>query len=228
MSWSSLPFYQKIRIEGPKLTEKHAAYLNKICAKSIVRALVPGIKVANLVKTFSNPSDFLETDICTNHILKASRGSGYVLDLANAKSVIPTLDRWKSELERAGLPVEFLIEEKINDAVYGTTGNAIDYKFFCFHGKPHFFLVRFGKNRHFYYLDHTPIKKEGSGILPRVDLAHMIDAATKLSAPFPFVRIDLYNGVDGVYFGEYTFHVRAGHMEFSPDLEFRFGKLWKS
>ncbi|GAA3268531.1 hypothetical protein GCM10020258_39990 [Sphingomonas yabuuchiae] len=29
--------------------------------------------------------------------------------------------------------------------------------------------------------------------------------AEALSAPFPFVRVDLYDGDDGIYFGELTF-----------------------
>ena len=33
----------------------------------------------------------------------------------------------------------------------------------------------------------------------------MIDAARALSAPFDFVRVDLYDGADGIYFGELTF-----------------------
>ena len=33
----------------------------------------------------------------------------------------------------------------------------------------------------------------------------MVAAARALSAPFAFVRVDLYDGTDGVYFGELTF-----------------------
>jgi hypothetical protein len=57
-------------------------------------------------------------------------------------------------------------------------------------------------------------------------LAPMIAYAKLLSAPFPFVRIDLYNGTDGVYFGEYTFHVNAGKQEFDAATERRLGAYW--
>jgi hypothetical protein len=36
-------------------------------------------------------------------------------------------------------------------------------------------------------------------------LKTMISAARALAAPFEYVRVDLYNGLDGVFFGEMTF-----------------------
>ena len=36
-------------------------------------------------------------------------------------------------------------------------------------------------------------------------LAAMTAIARALSAPFEYVRVDLYDGLDGVYFGELTF-----------------------
>lgn len=222
---------EKIAKYGPSLTKLHGDCLNKILAKTHVQALVPTLKVARLVKTFTSPSEFLDTDICSDHILKASRGSGLCYDLAGCKrlpEIRLLLKSWIESLRRIGHPPEFLIEEKINDAVYGPTGSAVDYKFFCFHGVPHFFLVRHNGHRNFYYTDMSPLKLDGGPQLPNIDLAPMLSAAAALSTPFPFVRIDLYNGVDGIYFGEYTFHVRAGAQEFSDTLEQKFGTLWRN
>lgn len=222
-----MPLYQKIAIEGPRLTVQHGIYLNKIKAKEIVGSTV---RTAKLVRTFLNPTEFTEKDIDAAHILKASRGSGLLLDLANVQSVAAArkeMMRWASELRHNGIPVEYLIEEKITDAVYGLTGSAVDYKFFCFNGEPHCFLCRFenGKYRNFYTLDYTLIKISSCEI-PKIDLTEMIRVARILSKPFPFVRIDLYNGIDGVYFGEFTFHVNAGHREFDMTTELKLGKLW--
>ena len=36
-------------------------------------------------------------------------------------------------------------------------------------------------------------------------IASMAAAARALAAPFEFVRVDLYDGADGIYFGELTF-----------------------
>ncbi len=219
---------EKIAKYGPIYTKTYADYLSKIKVKSHV-GTVPDLKVAKLIKTFDDPTLFLDSDIHMDHMVKASRGSGFVLDLATVKTAVQVraiLRDWSVRLTRKGLPCEFFIEEKITGAVYGKTGTAVDYKFFCFHGKPHFFLCRDGmSNRNFYDLDYRPIKLSGNQ-LPRIDLSAMIRVAETLSAPFPFVRIDLYNGVDGVYFGEYTFHVNAGKQEFDDATETALGSLW--
>jgi hypothetical protein len=222
-----IPLFQKIKVEGPKMTKQFADNLNKIKAKTIVQSIAD-VKVAKLIRIFYHPSDFCEDDINPNYILKASRWSGFCIDLsgANVSSVCEKLHEWKRILEQNELPVEFLIEEKLNDAIYGITGTAVDYKFFCFHGKPAFFLCRDGKNRNFYDLEYNPLKLASTSELPHIDLAPMISMAEKLSAPFPFVRIDLYNCKDGIYFGEYTFNCREGRQEFTMDLELRFGQLW--
>lgn len=225
---ATLPLYQKIAQEGPKMNKRYPQYLNKIKAKQIVQELVD-VKVAKLVKVLHKPSEFKDSDCNPAQILKASRGSGYCHDLSGAKhhDVVRRMYAWETELRAKGLPVEFLIEEKINDAVFGVTGTAVDYKFFCFHGKPAYFLIRFDGNRNFYDLDYKPIKLEGKKELPHIDLGPMIAIVEKLCAPFPFVRIDLYLGADGIYFGEYTFHVRAGAREFDLETERKFGALWR-
>ena len=220
---------EKIAQEGLSLNERHADYLNKIKVKTTVPATAPTAKIAKLITTFATPEEFNESHLNPNHILKASRGSGYLVDLANVKTVEQVrthMRSWANALHKVHKPVEYLIEEKIVDAVFGSTGTAADYKFFCFNGEPHFFLCRFNGNRNFYDLDYKPIKLQGKNQLPQIDLAPMLEIARQLSAPFPFVRIDLYHGADGVYFGEYTFHVNGGHREFNDKLERQFGKLW--
>jgi hypothetical protein len=228
-NWDSLLLHQKIAIKGPILTKHYGDYLNKIKVKSSVPMIVPEVRIAKLVRTFNDPNDFTKEDMNPNHILKASRGSGLLVDLATIRTPEEAhahMKYWIQKLNRVKKPVEFLIEEKITDAVFGKIGNAADYKFFCFHGQPAFFLCRFNRNRNFYDLDYNPLKLQRQSELPRIDIKPMIEIAKKLSAPFEFVRIDLYNGVDGVYFGEYTFHVNAGIREFDEATELRLGKLW--
>jgi hypothetical protein len=222
-----IPLYEKIAQEGPKLSQVHADYLHKVKAKEIAQKSAD-VKVSRIVKTFEKYYEFSQTDLNPKHILKAVRGSGMCLDLSNVRlaQVRSKIKEWDIYFRMKNMKPQYLIEEKIEDAVFGVTGTAADYKFFCFHGKPVYFLCRFDKNRNFYDLEYNPIKLEGSQELPQIQLAPMIKIAELLSAPFPFVRIDLYNGADGIYFGEYTFHVRNGKQEFPLDLELKFGKLW--
>ncbi len=55
----------------------------------------------------------------------------------------------------------------------------------------------------------------------------MLDIASRLAAPWPYVRVDLYWVGGHVYFGELTFHHGGGFEPFwppSPDAQF--GSLW--
>lgn len=54
----------------------------------------------------------------------------------------------------------------------------------------------------------------------------MKEIAKKLSAEFPFVRVDLYSVEDGVYFGELTFYPASGYGVFTPDeWDYKLGEL---
>ena len=55
----------------------------------------------------------------------------------------------------------------------------------------------------------------------------MISIASRLSAGFNFVRVDLYN-VDGkIYFGELTFTPTAGELKLRPESwDLKLGQKW--
>lgn len=55
----------------------------------------------------------------------------------------------------------------------------------------------------------------------------MVEIAEKLSAPFPHVRVDLYNVNGNIYFGELTFYDGSGYMTFTPDaFDKELGSYW--
>jgi len=111
-----------------------------------------------------------------------------------------------------------------------------DFKILCFDGVPKYVIVDkdryLGHKRNFYTTswervnvttDHeqfeTPYPK------PK-NFEEMLDIARKLSADFPFVRVDLYNVEGKIYFGELTFYPWAGYVQFTPDeFDFTLGKL---
>lgn len=111
-----------------------------------------------------------------------------------------------------------------------------DFKILCFHGEPHYIIV--DKDR---YIDHkrnfyttswervsvTTDHEQFETPYPKPkNFKEMMDVARKLSADFPFVRVDLYN-IDGkIYFGELTFYPWTGYVQFTPDeFDFTLGKL---
>lgn len=111
-----------------------------------------------------------------------------------------------------------------------------DFKILCFNGQPWYIIV--DKDR---YIDHkrnfyttswervsvTTDHEQFETPYPKPkNFEEMMEVARKLSADFPFVRVDLYN-IDGkIYFGELTFYPWTGYVQFTPDeFDFTLGKL---
>lgn len=109
-----------------------------------------------------------------------------------------------------------------------------DYKFYCYGGKAEYVMICSGREKgkpEFYFFDRNwqfyPfdkksrltrsknnkaiwITKDNHEIIKPKNLELMFDYADKLSKDFDFVRVDLYNALDKIYFGELTFTPSAG------------------
>lgn len=103
-----------------------------------------------------------------------------------------------------------------------------DYKFFCFNGRVKFFKIDFGRfvDHHAnYYLPNgdllpfgeeiCPPKFDADVVLPP-NISKMIEVAELLSTSIPFLRVDLYNVNNRIFFGELTFYPAAGLGRFTP------------
>lgn len=105
----------------------------------------------------------------------------------------------------------------------------IDYKFYCFSGKPEYCQVI--RNRKtfetidFYdmnwqimpFVGLNPKCTNDKNPLPRPNcLDEMIEICSLLCKDLPFVRIDLYNINQHPYFGEITFYPGGGFGRFKP------------
>lgn len=110
----------------------------------------------------------------------------------------------------------------------------LDYRFFCFDGEPKLLMMDIGvldeKGRHrhvyprnLYDMDFKllPIRwgrdrYDGFVEKPKY-LEKMIEISRKLSQPFPFCRVDLYN-IDGrIFFGEITFYHGGASQKIEPE-----------
>lgn len=124
-------------------------------------------------------------------------------------------------------PRRVVVEELISD---GENENLIDYKLFCFNGKVKMIYAISGRSfghgaevgvytPDFKKLDvHRADELPAKDALPKPqNFDKMIEIAEKLSAPFPHVRVDLYNVNGKIYFGELTFYDGSGYMSFTPD-----------
>ncbi|MBR5415504.1 MAG: hypothetical protein IK105_06165 [Thermoguttaceae bacterium] len=137
----------------------------------------------------------------------------------------------------SGKKHRILIEKYLDAGPGGLT----DYKFFCFDGEPKYLYVMTGRGD-----EEGPrlgIFDAGFNKLPcvrrgRRDLAEpiekpenygaMLEAARRLSAPFPHVRVDLYNIGGKIVFGELTFFSGTGYIAFDPDsFDYTLGEAFR-
>lgn len=113
-----------------------------------------------------------------------------------------------------------------------------DYKFFCFSGVPYLCQVignrSVGETIDFYdeKWEHVSISRppypNASDLQPKPSkYEEMLSIASELSKGFAFVRVDLYEYKDKVFFGEMTFTPANGMMIFKPDeWDYKLGSLW--
>lgn len=122
-----------------------------------------------------------------------------------------------------------LAEEYLEAKNEDFSSSVIDYKVWCFDGKPNSIWACYSRsaectyvnlydlewNVHPEYSIFTDHYRNGEGKVPRPKtLDRMLEIAADLSTGFPEVRVDFYE-IDGhLYFGEMTFASLAGKMNF--------------
>lgn len=168
-------------------------------------------------------------------VAKPSHGSGAVLFLEEKPSDA-ALRRFYRECQASYFPLfregqyyklqkKVLIERSLGTAGAGRKAPD-DFKFFCSRG--HVFLCQINIDR---YGDHRLVnmlvpdfvdcgveygtRRPDRPIVPPSRWRDFVAYAGKLSEPFDFVRVDLYDGEDDIYFGEFTFTPGAGLTNFS-------------
>jgi len=115
--------------------------------------------------------------------------------------------------------------EQIDKQVY-------DYKFMCFNGEPRWVLACSDRGQNTVYENHdmdwnlivpSPKSATKATIEQPYNFNKMIEIAKKLSAPFPFVRVDFYEIKDKIYLGEMTFYPNAGYNSYYLEWDKKFG-----
>ena len=194
-------------------------YSKKILGKDIC---VP------ILKIYNNIEELNFNELPDRFVLKCNHGSAMNI-ICNNKSQLNInetrylLSRWLNinygfktfEYQYINIKRKIFAEKYLSDDI-------LDYKFYCFNGKPKFIRVQkklinqTGKLNNYYNLDWSLNEIEtglGSYFVRRSDiiiqkpknLNLMIKYATKLSSLFSFVRVDLYEIQNIVYLGELTF-----------------------
>ena len=227
-------------------TKLHTQCADKIAVRKYVsdsigdKYLIPIFKVIDDVSelTYFNLPEF-------PHIIKTNNGCGSNLVVQNKETLNFTTVQKNfndylrynhyyitKEWQYKNISPKILIEKLLlNDDM--SLPN--DLKFHCFNGKVELIQLdidRYSNNRrrnlysrNWELLDFSwcPIK-DGKPIWPNSNkvfekpnnLNQMIKISEKLSLPFKYVRVDLYENKNNIYFGELTFHHGSGVELFTP------------
>lgn len=119
---------------------------------------------------------------------------------------------------------------------FGTEG-LVDYKFYCFSGKPLYVMVSFGEAEkqhinHKYDMNYDSIDLEfRSSSLVTADtfpkpenFDKMLTIVNKLCVGFPHIRVDLYNVNGKIYVGELTLYSNGGFVNLPMKKDIELGK----
>ena len=221
---------------------------NKLTVREYIKKCNYGYLLNDILCVFHCAKEINYDKLPNQFVLKCTHGSGMNI-IVKDKSKI---DKRKISLMLAAwmhqdnywsgrewvyrdMPRHIIAERYLEDE----TGELRDYKFYCFNGKPAFMQLEIGRGtvhntRNFYDMEWKllPFGKE----LPHnaevkepcpLRFDYMKKIATDLCKPFQYVRVDLYQTKDKIYFGELTFFPAGGAPDFVPDeYDEIVGNMW--
>lgn len=224
LQWLKL-FYRNDKM--PICTDKYAVhqYLEHLGYKQLLNEIIGVYKSADDIDFESLPDSF---------VAKTTHGCGQNL-ICKDKSELDW-DKWKKvmnswlklnvyafgrEWNYKNIPPRIIIEKLIEHEPL------IDYKFMCFNGEPKFLQINNdeGSKHHvdFYDIEWNKVDftykrftQSDSIVLPPPQFEEMKEIARKLSAPFPYVRVDFYNPPNQIIFGELTYFPGSGLLPLVP------------
>lgn len=232
------------KIQWLKLHDHNPIYPNlvdKYEAKLLVAKKIGEEYIIKTLRIWDNPEDVDFNYLPQQFVLKTTHGggnSGVIIcknkEELNKEDVIKKLKKsikqdifnnfreWPYKKIKKRIIAEQYMEQE--DGTY-----LIDYKFFCFNGKPRFVYVSQnipGSKRQlscFLTMDWqlAPFKKQNEEFANKipakpVTFNKMCQLAELLCKNIPFVRVDLYEINKHIYFSELTFYPSSGMQPFEP------------
>ena len=201
---------------------------DKYKVREYVESCGYGHMLNKLIAVYEKAEDINWKKLPSRFVLKWNFGASMNIicpDKAKLDSTdaVRKLDKWSrrkvwlnySEMQYKYSPKRIVCEEFLEDDVHKSLP---DYKVYCFHGKPMATLVMTDRStsvRASFY-DNNWQLMEGFNKYPPAEFEKpacfdaIMEAAEKLSQPFPFVRCDFYIVNGKPYFGELTFTPAGG------------------
>ena len=248
------------KLQWIKLYDRKPIYsimVDKIQAKEFVASAIGPQYVIPTLKIWDSANEIDFSELPDQFVLKCNHNSGRGMVICKDKNALDEKEIRK-RVKRALKRREYLVnrewpyknvtprvfaEELVSDSNVpeGQTDGLIDYKFYCFNGKPQFLYIGFANivnnKKHdylsFYNLDFTPADF-GRHDHPKIpfeikkpdNFDEMIRIAEKLAEGTLFVRVDLYNLGGEIKFSEFTFFPGGGMACFDPrEAEMKIGEL---
>jgi hypothetical protein len=224
--------------EFTPLSDKYSvrAYVaSKVGEEYLIKLLWHG-EDPNAIPFESLPKEYVIKSNHACHQVIVVKGDADQTDIRNRVSGwLRTNFYWANrEYQYYHIKPRVLIEEYLKSQ---DDGRPLDYRFWCFGGHPEVLQIgnRIGDNINLFFDTEWNLldlySREGAlrPHLPKPrNLDEMVSIASRLSAPFDFVRVDLYN-IDGkIYFGELTFTPTAGGIKLRPEgWDLKLGEKWR-
>ena len=235
------------KLQWLKLNDRNKKYtkmVDKYEAKKYVSKQIGEKYIIPTLGVWSTFDDINFNDLPKQFVLKCTHDSGGLvicqdknkLDKKKArKKINKCLKRnfyyvgreWVYKDVKPRIIAESYMSDNKNDDVAGLT----DYKFFCFNGKVKFLYISKNLTNHknarisfvtpewkrapFIRKDYLPYEQ-----LPKKPkkFNQMIEIAEKLSKNIDFLRVDLYEINNEIYFSELTFFPCNGLFSFDPEI----------
>ena len=213
----------------------YIGWVDKLEAKKRISTILGEKYVVPTYGVWSNAKDILFDELPKKVVLKCNhdQGSVMIIDNTDIISKDQVIKFFNSRLSRSPYPgtreyaykfiTPFVFAEKYLEK------SIIDYKFYCFNGEPRFLYCGQGLTADhslkidfydtnwnimpFYRTDYMRL-----GNIPKPKcLVEMIEISKLLSKGVPFVRIDLFEVNEQIYFSEFTLCPASGFMPFVPE-----------
>lgn len=215
---------------------KYTIMVDKYRAKEYVQGIVGEKYIVKSIGCWSNTKEIEFNELPLRYVLKCNHDSGSVVVCDNRRPKEEELLRLDKALKsnyfwfsrewayKNVSPLVFAEEYlEARDCEIGI----VDYKFYCFNGEPKYILVisnrSSGGKETFFDLSWNALDVSKGymrhDIVPAKPsrFEEMIEIAKKLSKSIPFIRVDLFEDIDGnVRVGELTLTPSSGMIPFKP------------
>mgnify|MGYP001426978178 FL=1 len=241
-------FSEKLYCRMISLNQRPNSHFTRVSDKFAARAYAAGkIGEQHLVKLLWHGEDQSTIPFDTlpaEYVIKPNHGSAQVIVVKGppdreeiAKKLAIWLKRNYYWAAREGQYYDIKPRIMIEEYLRSQDGSGpLDYRFWCFGGVPE--VIQVDNHAHdinpffdtqwnlldLYYRDQAA----RPFVTKPKNFEHMLDLATRLSAGFDFVRVDLYNIDGNIYFGEFTLTPTSGQLKLCPEIwDMKLGKKWE-